>query len=659
VLPRDKAHSRRKVASFAAKGQHEPADSTLATGRPIQHQRYDVSGVGTFAGIWLLEGTQPNLGKYLVVDDHRFFQLSADVRQAARFVLYEASEGRVQLQVQHSNQHDWMPDAEGCLGGPIAVDIPYTFTSSIEGAPPTLTIQFLCEFHGSPAHMSISGVAGSLLWLHWAWDDVEPPFPLIAHMVAPSLFDIQNSMQASGTDFTNVILEGADLSGVDLTKSVFTGASLERVSFAGATLTGATLTGQDLRVCELTGAHLHNAILQNVKLQGAVLDPLIDLSGADLRGARLSGATLAAVNLSGADLRNAQMDNANLAGANLSGSDLRNAEMNNADLSGADLSGTNFSGLDLRRTAFGSKPTFSTDPRHLTDFSHATLPFSVIGLNWSYLNLEGTKIVSLPVDSAGHYSLPGLRAVAANLSAWDFSGADLRRGDDVATFSGAILIGANFSGSDCTGAMFDGATLGGGGEQTPATMAEATLFDVSFRDAQLSGVNFSGAMLWGSSATVSGATMTGVDMSNAYLTDLDLSNVEGANMAGVVFDGACLVNCNFTGTKVVRDQTGRGGSFVRACLQGADFTDASLEGATLADAGVALAPCPTPGGWKFTATLKIRGKPQTISIVVKEAGTLLPASVTDTGTVCPNHEHGPCTGAQLVSPTAPTSWSQL
>jgi hypothetical protein len=149
--------------------------------------------------------------------------------------------------------------------------------------------------------------------------------------------------------------------------------------------------------------------------------------------------------------------------------------------------------------------------------------------------------------------------------------------------------------------------------------------------------------------------MPGVDFAGAYLTSLDLSNVQNKNMAGAVFDGACLVNCNFTGTTVVPDTSGRGGSFVSACLQGANFSGANLGGATLVDAGVAP-PCVTPGECKFPATIKIGGNVVKIEIPVNEAGTILPENVTSVMTVCPDRKHGPCTGSKLISPAAPTWW---
>ena len=62
----------------------------------------------------------------------------------------------------------------------------------------------------------------------------------------------------------------------------------------------------------------------------------VNLSGANLYRAFLSGA-----NLSGANLRGADLSWANLRGANLSGADLGGANLRGADLTGADLCGAN------------------------------------------------------------------------------------------------------------------------------------------------------------------------------------------------------------------------------------------------------------------------------------------------------------------------------
>jgi hypothetical protein len=73
-------------------------------------------------------------------------------------------------------------------------------------------------------------------------------------------------------------------------------------------------------------------------------DPIIGLSGADLRGVDLRGADLSRearlkdANLRDADLSSAYLWEANLSGADLSGADLSRADLSEADLRGADLS---------------------------------------------------------------------------------------------------------------------------------------------------------------------------------------------------------------------------------------------------------------------------------------------------------------------------------
>lgn len=73
-------------------------------------------------------------------------------------------------------------------------------------------------------------------------------------------------------------------------------------------------------------------------------DPIIELSGANLRGSNLEGAHLWNANLQAVDFRNAnlkkaEMDHADLLEAKLGKADLSGATFSKADLSGANLSG--------------------------------------------------------------------------------------------------------------------------------------------------------------------------------------------------------------------------------------------------------------------------------------------------------------------------------
>jgi uncharacterized protein YjbI with pentapeptide repeats len=103
--------------------------------------------------------------------------------------------------------------------------------------------------------------------------------------------------------------------------------------------------GQD-PIIELSGADLRGVNLAMTVLPYAVLNGA-DLRGADLRDAGLLYAVLNGADLRGADLRDAGLSIADLYGANLSDADLSDAFLTNADLSDADLSNANLSGAHL------------------------------------------------------------------------------------------------------------------------------------------------------------------------------------------------------------------------------------------------------------------------------------------------------------------------
>ncbi len=95
------------------------------------------------------------------------------------------------------------------------------------------------------------------------------------------------------------------------------------IDLSGANLRGADLGGADLRLADLSGTDLGGA----------------NLSRADLREAYLSGANLSQTNLIEADLNGANLSYAKLIFANLLEADLRGTFLLEADLGGADLGG--------------------------------------------------------------------------------------------------------------------------------------------------------------------------------------------------------------------------------------------------------------------------------------------------------------------------------
>ena len=79
---------------------------------------------------------------------------------------------------------------------------------------------------------------------------------------------------------------------------------------------------------------------------------VVDLSGANLSEAPLSGADLSRADLIGADLSGADLSRARLIGAYLIGADLSRADLIATDLRGADLRGACLSGADLAESLF-------------------------------------------------------------------------------------------------------------------------------------------------------------------------------------------------------------------------------------------------------------------------------------------------------------------
>lgn len=110
----------------------------------------------------------------------------------------------------------------------------------------------------------------------------------------------------------------ADLSGADL-RNLYDGFGL--LDLTGVNLRSAKLDWSVLSGGHLMGADLRSASLTHVDLRRAILDGA-DLRGADFRNACLVNASLSRVNLGGASLKGADLRGVRLIGANLRGADL-------------------------------------------------------------------------------------------------------------------------------------------------------------------------------------------------------------------------------------------------------------------------------------------------------------------------------------------------
>ena len=124
------------------------------------------------------------------------------------------------------------------------------------------------------------------------------------------------------------------------------GADLTRAHLTGAHLLGAVLTDAHLARAHLLGAVLMDAHLAGADLTDAYLRDA-NLRYADLRDAVLTGARLAGAVLTGARLAGAVLTGADLAGAHLAGARLTGADLIGADLTGATLAFARLAGADL------------------------------------------------------------------------------------------------------------------------------------------------------------------------------------------------------------------------------------------------------------------------------------------------------------------------
>ena len=460
-----------------------------------------------------------------------------------------------------------------------------------------------------------------------------------------SIFDLirfcrsARGMSFAGIDLTGQDLSNADLTGCDFTqaKSVnagtFTGANLTNAKFAGVTLdlakmAGATCTGADFTGAVLassatpatplvlTGANLTNAQIQGslagANLTGAQLSGAIVSSTADLTGANLTGVPLTNASLDG-NLTNANLTNANLAGvslaaqahpglkltgANLTGADLSHATLPGANLTGTNLAGTNFTGQNLTQVTLPSPLTQSTDPTKPTIFMNCTLAYSVIGLNWSCLDLTGATITGVPPTNLTGLNASGVRRPNANFSSCtldqaDFSNATLDGANFTSAslrgkvnFSEARLVGATFNGAVLDQASFRAAALGGVQLSQAANFSFAFVSNCDFTQASLYGVIFSGATLVSGNILKAGVApgLQEADFANTYLPDADFTN---ASMQGAKLDGAFMVGCVLDGTDLSPAQQGAVPSSLAAtCLQGVSFNGTNLTGANLANAAI-------------------------------------------------------------------------
>ena len=201
-------------------------------------------------------------------------------------------------------------------------------------------------------------------------------------------------------------LNGADLSGADLS-----GVNLFDASFTGADLNGTDLAGANL-VHEISGGITGTP--SALPSGWSVVSGFLEGPGADFDNGDLTGIDLAGLDLTGATFWEADLTDTDLADANLTGTYFGSANLGGTDLAGATLTGVESGGI------------------------------------------TGTPAALPPewILVGGYLAGPGAYLENANLKDAQLAGQDLSDAD----LTDANLMEANLTGADLTGATLTGVT---------------------------------------------------------------------------------------------------------------------------------------------------------------------------------------------------------
>ncbi|MEA5627207.1 pentapeptide repeat-containing protein [Nostoc sp. UHCC 0251] len=260
----------------------------------------------------------------------------------------------------------------------------------------------------------------------------------------------------------------------------FNGIDLTEANLSGAKLNGVNLSNANLSIANLSGANLSAANLSNAKLN------IARLSGVNLCSAILNNASLNVANLIRADLSRAQLRGASLIRTELIRADLSRADLSEADLTSADLREATLRQANLRQANLSEAVLRGCS---LTGANLEMANLNASDLSRSDLSGANLRDAELRQANLSHANLSGADLSGANLRWADLSGANLRWAD----LSGAKLSGANLIGADLSNANLTNTIL------IHADLTQAKLIRAEWIGADLTGATLTGAKVYAAS----------------------------------------------------------------------------------------------------------------------------------------------------------------
>lgn len=393
----------------------------------------------------------------------------------------------------------------------------------------------------------------------------------------PNKEEILSGDEHADADFLNIKFYDMNLRGSNLPRANFSKASLVNTKFDLGVLTGCNFSWEH-------DSYPMEALMKKVSF-----------TRADLSDARFDKRPLEDCNFDKAILVNTSFKRTYFRNVSIKGADLAKTDFSEVDFNGIVMDGTE----KLGRTAATG-----------TIFRKATIPYSMIGKDWQYLDLSETRFTG--TIGAAKLQATGVKLVGTQLPGVNFA---------EAVFINADLSGANLTGADLTGADFTGANLTGtiltDAKLNNAIFTRTTLASTVLNNADLTGARFTEPPLFGRTvdnrtrlqrATVPlsflGANWSFLDLTKANLLNkeqlpkdlnaayviLDEVNLNGADLTGANLDhaqlkGTQLPNSILTGAKMnngILIGTIFTNSYMwQAEMQNADITNAEFSGAEL------------------------------------------------------------------------------